>query len=112
VLHLLVEWEGPYEKERWTESRGKMKAELQDGIVTSAGQLGSSAETWSAERAALNQLWDLATIEVILARRAYIELTSNFDGGDPIISAAWLRLWRAEERQRQVSAQLEILLAH
>jgi hypothetical protein len=58
--------------------------------------------------AALNQRWGLATVEVIRARRAYLDLTSSGEGDDAAVSAAWLRLWRAEERQRQVSAQFEL----
>jgi hypothetical protein len=58
--------------------------------------------------AALNHRWGLATVEVIHARRAYLDLTSNGEGNEATVSAAWLRWWRAEERQRQLSAQFEL----
>ena len=58
--------------------------------------------------AALNDLWGLATLEVIGARRAYIDLTLSGDAADLAVSAAWVRLWRAEEHQRQISAQFEL----
>lgn len=41
---------------------------------------------------------------VIEARRAYAELSSSGDD-EAAVAAAWLRLWRAEERQRQVTVQ-------
>jgi hypothetical protein len=55
--------------------------------------------------AALDRLWGLATIEVIDARRAYAELSSSSDDNEAAVAAAWLRLWRAEERQRQVGSR-------
>ncbi len=63
----------------------------------------------STDKAAaeLDMLWGLATVEVIEAQLAYAEVASKSDDNDAQVAAAWLRLWRAEERQRQVSAQFE-----
>lgn len=54
----------------------------------------------------LSQLRALATLEVISARRSYIELASTDAGTDVEISAAWFRLWCAEEYQRQLDDTL------
>lgn len=57
--------------------------------------------------AELDMLWGLATVEVIEAQLAYAEVASTSDDNDAEVAAAWLRLWRAEERQRQVSTQFD-----
>jgi hypothetical protein len=67
-----------------------------------------SANTITDEAvAALDSLWGLATVEVIDAQRAYAELSSSSDDDDGAVGAAWLRLWRAEERQRQVGLRFD-----
>ena len=43
----------------------------------------------------------------IRAERAYHALAAADDDGEPLASAAWLALWRAEERQREVGQELE-----
>jgi hypothetical protein len=53
---------------------------------------------------ALNNLWARATADVINARLAYAELTSKSYDDDGAVAAAWLRLCRAEDHQRKVSA--------
>jgi hypothetical protein len=69
-------------------------------------QLSANKRT-NDEVDALDNLWDLATVEVINAQLAYAELTSTSDDDEAAVAAAWLRLWRAEERQRRVSALFE-----
>lgn len=57
--------------------------------------------------AILERQWGDATIEVIRAQSEYAELISGGLEDDQTITAAWLRLWRAQERQRQLSSELD-----
>jgi hypothetical protein len=55
----------------------------------------------------LDHLLDQATAALIHARTDYETLESD-DGADQrVVAAAWLQLWRAQERHRQLSAQFE-----
>jgi hypothetical protein len=55
----------------------------------------------------LDRQWDNATVAVIHAQIAYAELVSQGVAEDGTVAAAWLRLWRAQERQRQLSWELD-----
>jgi len=55
----------------------------------------------------LDHHWGLATVEVVNARVAYVEITSRSDDDDAAVAAAWLRLWRAEESQRRLAAKFD-----
>jgi hypothetical protein len=57
--------------------------------------------------AILERQWGDATIEVIRAQSEYAGLVSRDVEDDETITAAWLRLWRAQERQRQLSSELD-----
>jgi hypothetical protein len=57
--------------------------------------------------AILERQWGDATIEVIRAQGEYAGLVSRGVEDDETIMAAWLRLWRAQERQRQLSSELD-----
>ena len=52
----------------------------------------------------VHRLWELATIEIMHAQRDYIELEGRSSVDDRLLAEAWLRLWRAEERQRELAA--------
>ena len=54
----------------------------------------------------LSRQWDDASVAVIHAQIAYAELVSQSMAEDETVAAAWLRLWRAQERQRQLSWEL------
>jgi hypothetical protein len=56
---------------------------------------------------ALESQWGDATVEVIHAQSVYAELVSRDAADDETVVAAWLRLWRAQERQRQLSSELD-----
>jgi hypothetical protein len=58
-------------------------------------------------RETLDGQWDDATVAVIHAQIAYAELVSQGVAEDETVAAAWLRLWRAQERQRQLSWELD-----
>jgi hypothetical protein len=60
--------------------------------------------------AILERQWGDATIEVIRAQSEYAGLVSRGVEDDETITAAWLRLWRAQERQRQLSSELDRML--
>jgi len=51
--------------------------------------------------------WRAATVEVIYAQIAYAELVSKDTADDGAFAAAWLRLWRAQEHQRELAAELD-----
>lgn len=70
-----------------------------------------SSSTVEAARA-LERRWKEATVAVIRAQVAYAELESHGNADDGTIVAAWLRLWRAQERQRQLSAELDRVSKH
>ena len=70
-----------------------------------------SSSTVEAARA-LERRWNEATVAVILAQVAYAELESHGNADDGTVVAAWLRLWRAQERQRQLSAELDRVSKH
>ena len=57
----------------------------------------------------LESAWAAAAAAAIRAERAYHALAATGDDGDPLTSAAWLALWRAEERQREIGQELERL---
>ncbi len=59
------------------------------------------------ESVTLDRQWELATLEVMNAQRAYAELEGRIGENDSVVATAWLRLWRAEERQRQLASQVE-----
>jgi len=73
-----------------------------DGDPGRAEHADEEAET----EASLDRQWELATIEVVQAQRAYAELEDRMGENDSVVAAAWLRLWRAQERQRQLASQL------
>jgi hypothetical protein len=66
---------------------------------------GLAADT----RAILERLWGNATLEVIRAQREYAELISRGVADDEAVAATCLRLWRAQERQRELSSELDRL---
>jgi hypothetical protein len=53
---------------------------------------------------ALDRLWELATVEIMRAQLEYSELEGRSGSDDRSVAEAWLRLWRAEERQRELAA--------
>jgi hypothetical protein len=55
----------------------------------------------------LEQQWAEAAAAAICAERAYQILVSGDEDGDAPTSAAWLALWRAEERQRELGFELD-----
>jgi hypothetical protein len=55
----------------------------------------------------LEQQWAEATAAAICAERAYQILVAGDEDGDAPTSAAWLALWRAEERQRELGFELD-----
>jgi hypothetical protein len=57
----------------------------------------------------LDRHWGQANVEVIKAQIAYGELASHGPATDESLSAAWLRLWHAQERERQLSSALDRL---
>ena len=57
----------------------------------------------------LERAWAAAAATAIRAERAYHAIAAADDEGDPLASAAWLALWRAEEQQRAVGQELERL---
>jgi len=60
-------------------------------------------------RANLERQWGMATLEVIRAQGAYAELISRAVSDEEAEAAACLRLWRAQERQRELSSELDRL---
>jgi hypothetical protein len=50
-----------------------------------------------------------ATVAVIRAQLAYASLAARPEADDSTFADAWLRLWRAEERQREVFSAIERL---
>jgi hypothetical protein len=58
-------------------------------------------------RAILERQWGVAMVEAIHAQSAYAGLVSQGAADDETIATAWLRLWRAQERQRQLSSELD-----
>jgi hypothetical protein len=67
---------------------------------------GSNAPRGNADDGieTLHRLWELATIEIMHAQRDYIELEGPSSVDDRLLAEAWLRLWRAEQRQRELAA--------
>ena len=61
------------------------------------------------EEAVLHRLWKLATIEVVNAQRDYASLEGCSGDIDSLVAAAWLRLWQAENQQRQLATQIKSL---
>jgi hypothetical protein len=55
----------------------------------------------------LERQWAEAGAAAICAERAYQILVSGDEDGDAATSAAWLALWRAEERQRELGFELD-----
>lgn len=51
--------------------------------------------------------WRDATVEVIRAQIAYVELASQDTAHDSIFAAAWLRLWKAQAHERELSLELD-----
>ncbi|MGP8111584.1 MAG: hypothetical protein ACLQFT_03890 [Steroidobacteraceae bacterium] len=68
-----------------------------------------SSSTVEAARA-LERRWNEATVAVIFAQVAYAELESHGGADDGTVVTAWLRLWRAHERQ--LSAELDRVSKH
>jgi hypothetical protein len=58
-------------------------------------------------QASLERQWANATVEVIHAEREYAALVSQGVADDETVGAAWLRLWRAQQRQRELSSELD-----
>ena len=61
------------------------------------------------DQASLERQWANATLEVIHAEREYAALVSQGVADDETVGAAWLRLWRAQQRQRELSSELDRL---
>jgi hypothetical protein len=61
---------------------------------------GNPDETFDA----LHRMWELATVEIMHAQLEYSELEGRSNVDDRVLAKAWLRLWRAEERQRELAA--------
>jgi hypothetical protein len=61
--------------------------------------------------ATLELLWGEATAAVIRAQLDYRELASRDVVEPRALDAAWLRLWRAEERQRELAREFDGLVA-
>jgi hypothetical protein len=55
----------------------------------------------------LDHRLDEATAALIRARIVYTELDSDDGADQQSVAAAWLRLWRAQERHAQLSARFE-----
>jgi hypothetical protein len=53
---------------------------------------------------ALHRLWEVATVEIMWAQLEYSELEGRSGVDDRVDAEAWLRLWHAEERQRELAA--------
>jgi hypothetical protein len=51
--------------------------------------------------------WRDATVEAIHAQIAYAQLVSQDTADDRVFAAAWLRLWRAQQHQRELSLELD-----
>jgi hypothetical protein len=60
--------------------------------------------------AILERRWGNATAEVIHAQSDYSALISQGAADDKTVSAAWLRVWRAQEHQRELSSELDRLI--
>jgi hypothetical protein len=67
----------------------------------------NSADPATRAQTTLESQWGDATVEVIHAQSVYAELVSRGAADDETVVAAWLRLWRAQERQRQLSSELD-----
>jgi hypothetical protein len=68
-----------------------------------------SPSTASDARLELERRWGNATAEVIHAYRDYAMLISSGAAEDKMVDAAWLRLWRAQQHQRELSSELDLL---
>jgi hypothetical protein len=79
--------------------------------VPTAGDFESddSPSLASDARTVLERRWGNAAAEVIHAQREYATLVSQGAADDEAIGAAWLRVWRAQERQRELSSELDRL---
>jgi hypothetical protein len=64
------------------------------------------------EDAALNPLWELASIDVMNAQLPYGEIERRIGVSNSEVAAAWLRqrLRRAEQRQRQLAVQINQMI--
>ena len=70
---------------------------------------GGSSSVATDARLGLERRWGNATVEVIRAHRDYAMLISHGAAEDKVVDAAWLRLWRAQEHQRELSTELDLL---
>ena len=79
--------------------------------VSAAGDpaLGDSPGMAGDARFGLERQWSNATAEVIRATSDYVILISRGAAEDKTVDAAWLRLWRAQEHQRKLSLELDLL---
>jgi hypothetical protein len=59
----------------------------------------------------LERQWAAACAAAIRAERAYQHLVAGDEDGDALSAAAWLALWRAEERQREIAHDLDLARA-
>ncbi|MFO1400043.1 MAG: hypothetical protein U1F30_02325 [Steroidobacteraceae bacterium] len=55
----------------------------------------------------LEREWAEAAAAAIRAERAWHDIVAAGEDGDALTAAAWLALWRAEERQRALDQELE-----
>lgn len=62
----------------------------------------TTTTVWQLERD-----WAQAAAAAIRAERAWHEIVAADEDGDALASAAWLALWRAEERQRAIGHELD-----
>ncbi|HZF17471.1 MAG TPA: hypothetical protein VE046_16175 [Steroidobacteraceae bacterium] len=57
----------------------------------------------------LEKQWTRATVAVARAQRRYQDLQYHAHPDERIEARAWLRLWKAEQRKREVLAALDAL---
>lgn len=57
----------------------------------------------------LERQWSRATVAVARAQRRYQDLQGRESADEKVEARAWLRLWKAEQRKRQVLAALDAL---
>jgi hypothetical protein len=77
--------------------------------TTGESESADSPRLASDPRAVLERQWGKATAEAIHAQNEYAALISQGAADDQTVGAAWLRVWRAQEQQRELSSQLDQL---
>lgn len=86
------------------------KAALTQAVAAAPeAAFSGSPSTAIDARLDLERRWGHATAEVIHAHRDYAMLISQGAAEDKLVDAAWLRLWRAQQDQRELSSELDLL---